>query len=159
MKSIPLTQGRFALIDDDDFDKVVAYRSWHAVESRGTFYARTNVHCKDGHWTLLPMHRLIMGVSGNLQVDHKNGDGLDNRKENLRVCTQGENAKNRRRSSLSTSPFKGVSFRKRERRWVARVNSNGKRLWLGMYSTAEEAARVYDAKAREVYGAFARTNF
>jgi len=150
---IPLSQGLVALIDDEDFDAVDAHGKWHAYRCRCTFYARKNYN-RGGTWVSLRMHQVITGWDF---VDHINGDGLDNRRVNLRPATVALNARNRRIRSNNTSGYKGI-YRK-ENRWYATVTVDGRHYALGGYATAEEAARAYDAGALIHHGEFARLNF
>jgi len=105
------------------------------------------------------LHRLIVGAPVGEVVDHINGDTLDNRRSNLRVCSRAENLWNAGKRRHNTSGFKGVCFDKRDGRWYARIRAVGRVHDLGRYKTAEEAAMAYDAKAAELHGPFARLNF
>ena len=107
---------------------------------------------------LVLIHRWLMGEPPGLDVDHRNHDKLDNRRANLRVCTRADNMKNRRLRSDSVSGYKGVGGSPKGR-WVAKITSDGRRLHLGTFDTAEEAARAYDGAARELHGEFALLNF
>ena len=150
MKVMPLTQGMVAVIDDDDFELISHYK-WYAAKTVAGWKATTNVNGK----TVL-MHRLIMGVNDpKVVVDHKHHNTLDNRKENLRVCTHLENNRNRRKSK--GRKYKGVF--PHWNRWRAGIRINKKLLWLGVFSTQPEAARAYDTAALKHFGEFALTNF
>lgn len=150
---ISLTDGLTAIVDVDDYP-LVAGKKWK-VEKAGDigeriFYAVTGI----AH---LSMHRLIAGVLG---VDHRNGDGLDNRRCNLRTCTQQQNTYNKRKTTRPcTSQYKGVRYHSRGKSFLACIAANGKREHLGSFKDEEAAARAYDAKARELHGEFARCNF
>lgn len=153
---IPLSRGMFALVDDEDFDDVMAAK-WHAHSNGGTgFYARATFWDDDGNRFRNFMHRFLTGWS---LVDHKNGNGLDNRRSNLRRATIAENARNRRLPSTNTSGFKGVMFDKARGLWRSHIGAEGRRLTIGRFTTPEEAARAYDEAAREMYGEFAWLNF
>ncbi|MBV8278501.1 MAG: HNH endonuclease [Verrucomicrobia bacterium] len=104
------------------------------------------------------MHRLIVNAPPGVQVDHVNGDGLDNRRANLRLASATQNAHNRKIRRDNTSGFKGVRFDQSSQRWDARITFQGKRYYLGLFVTAELAARTYDQAARRLFGDFARTN-
>lgn len=156
MKEIQLTQGKVALVDDEDFDRVNMF-NWHACLNRHVWYARRS------EWPSLKavrMHSFVLalhGSSGSVQIDHRDGNGLNNQKSNLRVATRAQNQINRGLPCNNTSGFKGV-YRK-GRSWVARLHYNGSKISLGSYADPAEAARAYDRKARELFGEFAWLNF
>lgn len=105
-----------------------------------------------------PLHRLVMNAKEGEHVDHINGDKLDCRRENLRLCTHGENSRNRRMSKANASGRKGVHWRRRVGKWRAQIMLNGKHIHLGDFHCREEAAAAYDRAAAELHGEFARTN-
>jgi hypothetical protein len=149
VRYITLTRGLHALVDAEDYEWLKDYK-WHATYSRasGTMYA-----CRrDGRRTVL-LHRQIMNPPKGMVVDHINGNGLDNRRCNLRICTQAQNAHNRRGHAGRKSRFLGVS--PRGDKWEARVG----RQHLGLFDDEVEAAKVRDRKARELYGEHAWLNF
>lgn len=150
VKRIELTQGLFAVVDSEDYDWLSQYR-W---QKHGLFYA---VGYVDGKSVL--MHRFIMGAKKGQQVDHINGDKLDNRRSNLRFCTDSQNHANTGLRKDNTSGFKGVVRVKKNGKYVAQIQYDKRMINLGYYETAEEAAKVYDKKAVEFFGDFARTNF
>jgi hypothetical protein len=144
--------GRYSLVDDGDYDWMCAYH-WHLDTPNGKEYARTQLP-GGGH---VRMHVLIMGRPG---IDHANGDGLDNRRENLRDATWVQQMQNRAKSPGCSSQFKGVSWSRQHGRWYAYCGTSGKgRRFLGLFTDEIEAARAYDAAATEMFGAFARLNF
>lgn len=145
---VPLTQGKVALIDAADLTLVRDHK-WMAHQHRRTFYARA----KSGR---LKMHKLLMPEVA--LVDHKNGDGLDNRRENLRSCTFQENAWNARRD-IGVSGFRGVSWHRRRGKWVARITVDGKRVTLGCSASEIDAAKIYDQECKRLRGEFAVLNF
>lgn len=157
MKRIRLSQNKIAKIDDADFS-LISVHNWHAVEDHGNFYAYTNVKI-DGKRTIRQMHRLIMAAPKGIQVDHINGDGLDNRRSNLRLCTQTQNARNCRVRAVSKSKFKGILWVTKRGKWRARISAANKRLYSGYFDTEIAAAKRYDEMARKHHGDFARTNF
>lgn len=108
MKEIPLTKGKIALVDDTDYDWLIQWK-WHAWTAKGKWFAISQE--KEGH--KMKMHRLIMNAPDGLQVDHRNHNGLDNRRENLRICTNTENSRNRRIRRDNTTGFKGVHWLRR----------------------------------------------
>jgi len=157
MIEIPLTQGQVALIDDEDYS-LVSQHKWHAAWAPNTksFYAATDIRKPDGKRTTLRMHRLIMGAQPGEQVDHIQHLTLDNRKSELRLCTNSENLMNRGAQENNTSGFKGVGWNKRDQKWTAQIVLNGKNKSLGYYATPELAHEVYCRAAHELYGEFAR---
>jgi hypothetical protein len=158
-REIQLTRGKVALVDDEDFDWLNQWK-WYAqpnVFAGKKAYAQRTQYISSENKVGVMMHRLIMGATRGLEVDHINGDGLDNRRCNLRLCTRTENARNLRKSKANTSGYKGVS--KYFNKWQARLETNGKQVFVGLFPTIEEAARAYDAKAKELFGEFAGLNF
>jgi hypothetical protein len=162
MREIPLTRGMVALVDDEDFEAVSRHR-WHAVLKRGgrTWYAMTNVRKEDGRRTTIEMQAVVLGKDpGGRQIDHKNGNGLDNQRGNLRYATMSEQRRNSAARMNNKTGFKGVTLSYRPTGlYAAQLSTKEQRFTIGYFKTPEEAARAYDRKAREVYGEFARTNF
>lgn len=155
---IPLTQGKNALIDPEDFKKVKPYK-WYALFNRRMWYAKATAKNPKGKKSAVAMHRLVMGLDFGdpAQVDHRNGDGLDNRKANLRLAMQGQNIKNqKKRSGTTSSKFKGVY--KRDHFWKAQISVNGEKLYLGRFDSEEDAARAYNVAAVKHHGDFACLN-
>ncbi len=159
--TIKLTQGYVALIDPEDYERV-AVRRWRAkVDERyGLVYAICHVPGTGRHGKCERLHRFILGVKPGQIVDHINGDGLDNRKANLRICTNAQNIRNQRPHATrkTISKFKGVT-RCNGRGYRAQIMVNYRKINLGTYTTPEAAASAYDAAARQHHGAFARPNF
>lgn len=158
MKTIPLTQGKQAIIDDEDFDLVTQY-NWYAHKTHGgNWYARTGCRSRDS----MMMHHLLCGRG----ADHRNSNGLDNRRDNLRPATSAQNAQNRKPRE---GRYKGVTratVGKQNRPgyvspnpWKAHLLSNGRSLHLGYFRTPQGAARAYDRAALEHNREFARLNF
>ena len=156
-KTIELTKGKETIVDDDDWIRLLKY-NWH-YHSAGYAVGGGNYYGKNK----IPqtyMHRLITGAKKGEEVDHINGNKLDNRKGNLRIVTKSENAMNKSISTKNnTSGFKGVSFYKRLSKWQAYVHKNGKCICLGYFETREQAAKAYDIAAKEYYGEYARLNY
>lgn len=105
------------------------------------------------------MHRAILRPAYGSEVDHVNGNGLDNRRDNLRACVRTQNNGNRRLSGLNASGYRGVSWDARNDRWRADIRAFGVARNLGRFTDAAQAARAYDAAARDMFGEFARPNF
>ena len=152
-KKIPLTRGKFAIIDDADLEWLNQWK-WRYQYGQWGGYA-TRRDSKDGY---IYMHRFILGISGKMEGDHINGDGLDNRRCNLRPCTSSQNKMNRRKGEGYTSLYKGVSWCSWTGRWRADIRSNGKRINLGRYDDEIDAAKAYDREARKLFKEFAKPN-
>lgn len=151
MKKVALTQGKFAFVDDEDFELVSQF-NWQLSNNR---YAKAKVNGKT-----ISMHRLILNPKSPETVDHINSNGLDNRKGNLRVCEVAENNRYRRKTGRKCSSiYKGVTFIKSNSKWKAQINFNGKYKALGRFNTEAEAAKAYDDAAKLLFGEFAKTNF
>lgn len=155
---IRLSRGGSALVDDADEELVRRYTSWWAIESpsphRPSFYAR-GFKVGDQHRPL--MHKILTDWP---LVDHINGNGLDNRRENLRPATRSQNGGNRRKAMLATSRFKGVSrYPQDHARWIANIGVEGHKLYLGIFTSELNAALAYDMAARFHFGEYAALNF
>ena len=150
---VPLSKGLEAIIDADDY-QLVAGINWYAQKSGRTFYAKTNLARANGRQGFLQMHTLITGFD---ITDHIDGDGLNNRKCNLRPATKKENMRNRRIMSNNTSGFKGVTLRKDIGMWQARIMVDRKSFSLGFYASPKEAHDAYCRASREMHGEFGRT--
>jgi len=154
-KLIPLTQDKFAIVDADDYDRLCKYK-WYAAKKRRNYYAKRR--CPHG---IVAMHRVILNAPRGLVVDHINHNGLDNRKENLRLCTVAQNCRNARPCTRPNqwSKYKGVTFHKRRKHFMAAIRYNRKKYFLGYFKNQIDAAKAYDKKARELFGEFAYLNF
>lgn len=161
MKEIPLTQGQFTVVDDADYDVLVQF-NWHAqrrLQPIDTFYAYRKGPKVNGKQPTIILHRFLLNPPSHMQIDHINGDSLDNRRENLRFATTAQNGMNSRRFIRSVSGFRGVVLHKRLQKWQAGIKVSGRSIHLGIFEDPEEAARVYDNAARTYFGEFARLNF
>ena len=146
-KEIPLTRGYVAIVDDEDYERLSGF-SYYAHISKCTVYARRrSTHAGPAFY----MHKEILPGG---KVDHRDGDGLNNRRSNLRHATQTQNMQNRRAKRNGTSRFKGVHFYKRYGKWMVMVNQ----LFVGYFVTEREAALAYNEAAKAKYGEFARLN-
>ena len=153
--SIPLASGSAAIIDKCDEDTLFRLWPWSwYVGRRG--YVQSGQCVGGGRQVVVKMHRLVMGFPKS-SIDHANGNKLDNRRCNLRLCTNSQNQANRR-SSPHSSSFKGVTVQSRTGRFEAQIWHSNKRIYLGTFVNEIEAARAYDAKAIELFGEFALLN-
>lgn len=160
MREIALTQGKKTLVDENDYEQLSGYRWCAWNNGRGRWYAVTRVATglDSPRQRNLYLHRLLMKATKQ-QVDHVNGDGLDNRRVNLRLCTTAQNAANRGRREGTSSKYKGVCWAGDSvGKWKASVRENGKRKHLGYFTSQNEAAIAYNRAARVLHGEFARLN-
>lgn len=158
MKRIPLSQGKFALVDDEDFEFLSQWK-W-GLDRSGSGYASRNAYLGGGRKNpkrqTIRMHRLILGLPGD--VDHIDGDGLNNQKSNLRPCGARQNAQNRRVYSNNSSGYKGVCFNTRDNKYQANIRVDGRLKFLGYFKDAAGAATAYNEAANKYFGEFARPN-
>jgi len=149
-----MTHGYMAIVDDDDYDELSKYK-WYPYRKSNTVYPM-----RDGNERPIFMHRQIMGFPKEW-IDHKNRNGLDNQKENLRLCTPTENRRNNSGNLVRSSRYKCVRFEREHlsKPWRAYINISGKKVWLGYFETEIEAAKAYDAAAKIYYGEFSNPNF
>jgi AP2 domain. len=163
MREILLTNNKIALVDDGDFETLSRFK-WTAYKKRSTWYAHRTVHASErellGGRKSISMHRFLLShlPTKGIEIDHKNRNGLDNQRENLRVATRSLNQMNCGPYKGNKSGYKGVSWRQKGR-VIAQIYINTRRVYLGRFDTPEQAARAYDAKAKELFGEFAYLNF
>lgn len=155
MKRIQLTQGKFALIDDEDFEWLNQWK-WFANKIRHTWYAGRNRHKSEvlGPSTIY-MHREL--CSGDM-VDHRDRNGLNNRKSNLRNCSNQQNVYNSKIRSDNTSGLRGVCWDQQSGKWRASIRVTGKLVYLGSFSNKSKAAKIYNEAALKYQGSFAHLN-
>jgi hypothetical protein len=155
---ITLSSGHTLQVDDADA-AIAAGRSWQAQRGKaGTFYAAA-VLVENGKQRKVYLHRLIMQAGPGQRVDHIDGNGLNNRRDNLRICSNAENMRNMRVSPLrGSSIYKGVSWNARRKKWRAYIVHDGRQRNIGYFTNESDAARAYDAAAVKTFGSFANLN-
>jgi len=156
MKTILLSQGSYAIVDDSDFH-LVSKLNWHLNK-------KTNVHLyakssKKINGKQIHMHRLIMNANKGEEVDHINHNGLDNRRSNLRIVNSFQNHQNSKKQINSASIYKGISYAKDHKKWRARIWVDGKKIHLGYFKNEIDAAKAYDRAALKYYSEYAYINF
>lgn len=162
---IVLSHEKKAIIDNEDYSLIAGYKYYARNHTKDNCHAARYVHLgrEEGlpQGYFIPMARDILQVyDTKVIIDHRNGNGLDNRKTNLRVATRQQNSMNRKKVSKKTSSlYKGVCRIKRVHPWRAQITYNEVSIYIGLYKTEEEAARAYDKKATELFGEFAKLNF
>lgn len=151
MQRIALSQGRFALVDDEDYEWLNQWK-WCAARSSKTdhYYAQRSVY-QNGKQTLIKMHRFIMNPPANLFIDHIDGDGLNNQRSNLRIVNMRQNMQNQRiKIRQRSSRYVGVYYEKHKKRWRAQIEIDHQNVHLGSYATEEEAYAAYLKKLEEL---------
>lgn len=151
---IPLTQGKWAIVDESDWG-AVKVRKWFALKSYNTFYARTRSFGKN---TTVSMHKVILQTKPPFMVDHKDGNGLNNSRANLRVCTNSQNCQNSRMKSSNSTGYKGVAVNSSGNSFMASICVNGRQKHLGYFKILKDAARAYNEAASRHHGEFASLN-
>jgi hypothetical protein len=153
--STKLYPGTFALVDNEDYDEL-SKRRWHVIKTGRQMYVVGYI--VGGKGKAERMHRHILNAPDGILVDHINGNGIDNRRVNIRLCTQQENQRNRQ-LRVDKSGFKCVGWHKASNKWRAYIVIDGKYKQLGVYFCAVKAAKAYDKSAIEHFGKFAKLNF
>lgn len=157
MREIPLTKGYVAIVDDEDYNRLMG-TSWYALISSNLVYAARRVTDDRGRRIQL-MHRLLLGEPDGLQVDHENHNGLDNQRSNLRIATYRQNQGNSRKNKSATSIYKGVYWSTPRSRWDSEITKpDGKKQHLGSFNSEVLAAKAYNESAMTIFGSFAHLN-
>jgi hypothetical protein len=159
VKTIHITRGTVAFVSDEDYDYINSFNWSCRPNDNGTAYAIRKGRRRTDEKRTVEMHREIIKVPKGMQIDHINGDGLDNRRENLRIACVQTNAFNRGKPSMAcTSQYKGVLRRQGKIVWEARLKYNDKAIYLGNYADEEDAASAYNYAAILMFGEFAKPN-
>lgn len=153
LKTIQLTKGFAAMVDDTDFERI-SKLSWRVSANKPGFYAQTNVRRGSRQHTLM-MHQFIMGPGSD--IDHRDGNGLNNQRNNLRRCNDSQNQGNRKKGANRLSRWKGVTLHSGGK-WQAQIKHEGKSRYLGLFVQEWDAAEAYNQVARQLFGEFARLN-
>jgi len=158
-RRIRLSQGKYAIVDPDDYERLNKHK-WYAGKHSNLFYAMR------GQWSgklkkrlTIMMHRVVIDVPEGMVIDHINHNGLDNRKANLRIATQADNSRNARHTKRGTSSYRGVWYNKKKNRWRAMIGINNKRKHIGYFHNEIDAAKAYDEAAKRYHKDFAVLNF
>ncbi len=152
MRYIKLTQDKRTKIDNEEYDALSKYK-WYVAKRGYGFYAQRIIKGR-----AVQIHRVVMKAKKGEEIDHINGDTLDNRKKNLRIVNRSQNEWNRDKQKNNTSGFKGVSWNKRANKWFASIYKNSQQIYLGLFEDKEEAAKAYNQAATKYHGKFALLN-
>ena len=157
-KEIMLPSGHVTIVSDEDYDMLSKHK-WYASNGKGKYYVSSNTKI-EGFRRHILMHRLIMGILDNpdIQVDHINGDTLDNRRENLRICNRAQNSQNKIGNPEASSIFKGVIWDPIRCHWIMSINSGGKYKHVRSIKNEWVASLIYDLLAFDMFGDFAKYN-
>jgi hypothetical protein len=155
MREINLTQGKVAIVDDADYEYLSRLK-WHYHHNG---YAVRKSPRNGGPQHVVQMHRIILDAPGGIECDHVNGNGLDNRRCNLRLATTAENQHNQGQRSDNTSGYKGVTWDATGRKWRAQIKVAGREIYLGLFTDKILAAQAYNTAATKYFGEYARMNF
>ena len=149
----------YALVDDEDFEELNNVK-WYALWNphTKTFYAVRNIRVRNGKRTMISMHRIIMNTPKGMDTDHQDGDGLNNQRTNLRVCTNAQNNQNKSKYSNNITGFKGVVLHKEAKKFQAQIFVNRKHINLGLFNSLKKAALAYNEAAKKYHGEFANLN-
>jgi len=158
MRKIPLTQGKFALVDDSDYAALSCHKWYTGQTASCNVYAKRKFVKPGGGRTDLYMHRQLFPSAA--EVAHRDGDGLNNQRENLVPMTHQQNLWGSRRKKLgASSKYRGVCWVSADKKWKAQIRCNGKLIYLGQFDSEDNAARAYDDAATKLFGEFASPNF
>lgn len=155
MKKIKLTQNKYALVDDSDFEKLNKFK-WFPDKGGNTFYVVRNSKDSKGKHKKVRMHQEIMKTPRGMETDHRDGNGLNNQRKNLRICTKSQNQHNRGKYQCNTSGFKGVSWHKNKEKWESQIRVDGTLKHLGSFLNKIEAYEAYCKACIKYHKEFSR---
>ena len=160
MKKIKLTKGKYALVDNDDYAELIKYKWRATIERDGVSYAVRGTRNKVGKYSMIAMHRVIMKTPKEMVTDHIDGDGLNNQKKNLRICTRSQNNMNTKMGKNNTSGFKGVSrmYVNKKLKWQVHIRVDKKIKYLGYFATKEEGYKAYVEACKKYHKEFTYFN-
>lgn len=158
MKQIQLSDDFFVLVDDEDYERISSW-SWYLLKVKNSNNHYAVRHTPRPNRRHIYMHREILNAPDGVEVDHVDGNGLNNTRKNLRLCTRSQNMMNRRASSSNISGFKGVSWDKSRNNYLSKIKVKGKTINLGRFVDPIDAATAYDRAAVKYFGSYAKTNF
>lgn len=158
IKEILLSSGKITFVDEEDYQRVIQYNWWSQIRKNNVWYAKVRMRLPGGERRLVSLHRFIMNCHSDDQIDHIDHDGLNNCKDNLRICTASQNRQNERKRNNTSSQFKGVCWDRNRRMWLARIKVDKKLYNLGRFNSEQQAAKVYDLAAIKHFGPFACLN-
>ena len=153
-KEIQLNKEIVSIVDDEDFEYLNQWK-WYLLKSHTNYYA---IRTSKPENKLIQLHRVVIKAKEGEFVDHINGNKLDNRKINLRICTKAQNSQNRKMSKFNKSGFNGVSWCIKNKKWVAQISCENKKIHIGYYIELKDAARAYNQAAQKYHGEFAKLN-
>ncbi len=160
MKKIKLNHGKYAMVDDEDFEELNKHKwYYYRVRDSDLGYAVRSIPIGNGKQKTIGMHRVIMNTPEGELTDHKDRNGINNQKNNMRACDKHQNGMNRSGDKNTTSEYKGVAWAKKNKKWRAKIYFNGKFIHIGMFTCEKKAAKAYDKKAKELFGEYAYLNF
>lgn len=160
IREIPLTQGKTATVNAADYDWLMQWK-WYACRNRKSWYALRSVLNSAGNWTSISMHRTIIPMAetpGFPQLDHRDGNGLNNTRGNLRPATRSGNQANRTAQANCKSGIRGVYWNKKLQKYQAQIIWEGRTIHLGYFAAIEQAADTRDAAMKKYHGEYARTS-
>jgi hypothetical protein len=154
MRKIKLTQNKYALVDNEDFEELSKYK-WSAGKNWNKYYAFRQSSKNEGKRVIILMHRQILETPVGFHTDHKDGNGLNNQRKNLRIATASQNARNRGKPRTNKSGFKGVSWCNTNKKWYSRIKINQKSISLGYHTSKIEARKAYVTACKMYHKEFA----